>query len=292
MSLTKLPSGRWRARVWHQGKDVPVAPVLGMPRRTTWRTKAEAKAAREKARGILKGSTPNETTVQQWWERWTSDPLFARPKESTNIHNAERTRAFAQRYRSVPLHQVGNFIVAEWLAGGKRNSTVQAICAMFNDAMSAKAGRLIDHNPFAGLGLHKAGGNRDRQPPSQKQMEDMILMAREITPPSFAAYLEFGCLSAARPGELDAFRWSWVSFEDDEVDIREQWNAKVRKFTAPKYGRTRSRWWAGRASCCSRCRATTSTASSSSSRTAATTTRRPVARTTGIECVAPPGCRR
>jgi integrase len=136
----------------------------------------------------------------------------------------------------VPLHQVGNSIVGEWLTGGRRNSTVQALGTMFNDAMSAKAGRLIDHNPFAGLGLHKTKGNKDRRPPSQKQMETMILIAREITPPSFAAYLEFGCLSAARPGELDALRWPWVRFEDDEVDIREQWSAKVRKFTAPKYG--------------------------------------------------------
>jgi hypothetical protein len=55
-------------------------------------------------------------------------------------------------------------------------------------------------------------------------------------PPSFAAYLEFGCLSAARPGELDALRWPWVRLEDDEVDIREQWNVKARKFTEPKYG--------------------------------------------------------
>jgi len=222
--------------VWHQGKDVPVAPVLGLPKGTTWRTKAEAKAAREKARAILKGSAPHETTVKQWWERWTSDPLFARPKESTNIHNEERTRAFAERYGSVPLHQVGNFVVSEWLAGGRRNSTVQALGAMFNDAMSAKAGRLIDQNPFARLGLHKARGNKDRQPPSQHQMEAMIVIAREITPPSFAAYLEFGCVSGARPGELDALRRESVRFEDGEVDIREQWNVKVRKFTEPKYG--------------------------------------------------------
>lgn len=236
MSLTKLPSGRWRARVWHRGKDVPVAPVLGLPKGTTWRTKAEAKAAREKARAILKGNAHGETTVREWWERWTADPLFARPKESTNVHNRERTKAFAARYGSVPLHQVGNFIVAEWLAGGQRNSTVQALGAMFNDAMSAKAGRLIDQNPFARLGLHKTKGNKDRQPPAQEQMQAMIITAREITPPSFAAYLEFGCLSGARVGELDALRWECVRFDDGDVDIREQWNVKVRKFTEPKYG--------------------------------------------------------
>jgi len=138
MSLTKLPSGRWRARVWHRGADVPVGPVLGLRKGTTWRTKSEAKAARERARAILKGNQPGETTVGQWWERWTTDPLFARPKESTNVHNKERTGAFAKRYGGVPLHQVGNFIVGEWLAGGNRNSTVQALATMFNDAMSAK----------------------------------------------------------------------------------------------------------------------------------------------------------
>jgi hypothetical protein len=84
MSLTKLPSGRLRARVWHQGRDVPVAPVFGLPKGTSWRTTGEAKAAREKARAILKGNTPGDTTVRQWWERWTSEPLFARPKESTS----------------------------------------------------------------------------------------------------------------------------------------------------------------------------------------------------------------
>ncbi|HEX4436458.1 MAG TPA: hypothetical protein VH061_06630 [Solirubrobacteraceae bacterium] len=37
-------------------------------------------------------------TLYGFWERWTTDPLFARPKESTNIHNRERTRAFVDRY--------------------------------------------------------------------------------------------------------------------------------------------------------------------------------------------------
>jgi hypothetical protein len=43
-------------------------------------------------------------------------------------------------------------------------------------------------------------------------------------------------LSGARPGELDALRREWVRFSDGEVDIREQWNVKVRRFTEPEYG--------------------------------------------------------
>jgi hypothetical protein len=50
---------------------------------------------------------------------------------------------------------VDDEIVADWLAGGKHNGTVPALRAMFNDAVSAKAGRLVRHNPVARLGISK-----------------------------------------------------------------------------------------------------------------------------------------
>jgi hypothetical protein len=39
-----------------------------------------------------------------------------------------------------------------------------------------------------------------------------------------------------RPGELDALRWDRIRWEAGEVEIVEQWNAKTRTFTEPKYG--------------------------------------------------------
>ncbi len=69
-----------------------------------------------------------------------------------------------------------------------------------------------------------------------EQMQQMVEIAHELTPPSFAAYLEFASVTAARPGELDAITWERVRFEDGEVDLFEQFNAKTRKFTEPKYG--------------------------------------------------------
>ena len=127
-------------------------------------------------------------------------------------------------------------MVAEWLAGGRRNGTVPALRAMFNDAMSGKAGRLIERNPFAGLGLRRTNGNRDRKPPTEEGMERLVEFARELTPPSFAAYLEFAMVEGPRPGELDALQWERIRWDNDEVDIVEQWNAKTRTFTEPKYG--------------------------------------------------------
>lgn len=238
MSLQKLPSGKWRAQVYDAalGKNVSVSKVLGPP--GTFDTKREAKAAREKARARI-GKPRHAVTVAEFWERWTTDPLFERPKRSTNLHNRERTKAFVEKHGSLVLEQSdiwGDFVVAQWLAGGARNSTVSALRAMFNDAASAKAGRLTRHNPFAKLGIAKTTGNKHKQPPTELQTANMIGLAWELTPPSFAAYLEFAGLTAIRPSELDALQPEAIDLEASEVHVRRQWNAKTRDFDVPKYG--------------------------------------------------------
>jgi integrase len=224
MSVSRLPSGRWRAQVHDPdaGGNVSVGKVLGGP--GSFATKREAKAAREEARAAIAARVGQRTTVRAWRDRWLSDPLFERPKESTMLHNAERTGAFAAKYGDVALDDVDDFIVAQWLRHGNA-STVPALRAMFNDAMSAKAGRVVSSNPFAGLGLERTKGRKHQQPPTQGQMESMVRLAHDLTPPSFAAYLEFAAL-----------RWSAIRWDDHEVDLVVQWSAKVRKFTAPKCG--------------------------------------------------------
>lgn len=235
MSISRLPSGRWRAQVYDSSvaRNVSVSRVLSGP--GTFATKREAKAAREAARARL-AEPRNGMTVSEFRDRWLTDPLFARPKQATMLHNAERTKAFSDRYGRVPLIEIGDGVIAEWLTGGARNGTVPALRAMFNDALSAKAGRLIPTNPFAGLGLARPRGNASRQPPSQDEMERLIQIAKDVTPPSFAAYLEFGCLTAMRPSELDALKLVDIDVDGGEIHVRQQWNTKTRTFCAPKYG--------------------------------------------------------
>jgi hypothetical protein len=81
-------------------------------------------------------------------DHWTSDPLFAPPKESSDIRRRELTKSFVDRYGEVPIFQVADDIVAEWLAGGGRAGTVMGLSSMFNDAASMKAGRLIDRKSW------------------------------------------------------------------------------------------------------------------------------------------------
>lgn len=178
-------------------------------------------------------------TVQEFWERWTADPLFARPKESTNIHNRERTRRFVERYSSWRIDGIDDGVVGEWLAGGKRNGTVPALRAMFNDAASAKAGRLVRQNPFARLGISKGPGRRYEQPPSEEQVWKLIRHAHELASPSFAAWLQVAAFTGLRPGELDVLRRANVDLDRARIRVVEQFNAKTRTFTPPKNGLTR-----------------------------------------------------
>ena len=62
------------------------------------------------------------------------------------------------------------------------------------------------NNPFAKLGLRSSRGLKDVQPPNQAEIARFVALADELTPPSFAAYLDVAVHEGMRPGELDALR--------------------------------------------------------------------------------------
>jgi integrase len=218
------------------GKQVAPHTIIGGPK--TYATRRVAERAEDQARDELYELAERGATVREWWETWTTDPLWARPAESTNIHNRERTKAFANRYGDRPLRAVDHLVVAEWLRGGRNVGTVPALCAMFNDARRPQAGMLITANPFAGLGLARGKGRKHVQPPAPGEVARLIQAADELTPPSFAAYLLTACYSAMRPGELDALQWTDLDFTPggECIRIERQWNVKARKITPPKHG--------------------------------------------------------
>jgi integrase len=223
---------------WTSGPGSKPLRIIGGPK--TYATRRQAERAEDQARDALLGIAERAVTVREFWADWTSSPLWARPSESTNCHNVERTRAFVERYGDRPIATIDAHVVAEWLKGGANVGTVDALRTMFNDARRPQAGMLLDRNPFAGLGLHRSKGRKNLQPPDQAATAAMIAAADNLTPPSFAAYLLTAVWSAARPGELDALRWDDLDFGAETIRIERQWNAKVAKLTAPKHDSRRT----------------------------------------------------
>src|SRR5262245_40032059 len=204
---TQLPSGRWRPRVRHPrtGKYLNPRTVIGGPE--SYATRDAAAAAENEARKILRTSARTGVTVREFWTDWMTDALWLRPARSTNLHNRERTAKFVAEHGDMPLRAIGDEHVAAWLKGGRNTGTVPALRAFFNDAAPAPAGRLVDRNPFASLRLRSSRGRRDTQPPTQVDIARFVQLADELTPPSFAAFLDVAVHEGMRPGELDALRW-------------------------------------------------------------------------------------
>jgi integrase len=86
--------------------------------------------------------------------------------------------------------------------------------AFFNDAARAPAGRLVSQVDIAGF----------------------VALADELTPPSFAAFLQVAVYEGMRPGELDGLRWDRIDFQAGTTVVDQRWNAKSQEFTLSKHG--------------------------------------------------------
>jgi integrase len=208
--------------------------VIGGP--DTYPDRVSAAEAETRARDLLRRNARAGVTVREFWNDWTTDPLWARPAMSTNLHNAERTRGFVQAYGDLPIRAIDDEHVAAWLKGGRNIGTVTTLKTFFNDAASVQAGRLVERNPFAKLKLRQSRGRRDTQPPTQPEISGFVRLADELTPPSFGAYLDVAVHEGMRPGELDALRWDRIDFQAGTILVDQQWCAKVAEFTLPKHG--------------------------------------------------------
>lgn len=241
MAVSRLPSGRYRAQTYDPsvGKFVSSSKILGLDE-STFPTERKARLADAKAAEVLGERREQVVTLADWAKTWTTDPLYQRPKESTNIHNRERIRKFVDQHGHLPLDRIDDEIVSKWIAGGRNLGTVPVLKAMFNDAASAKAGRLVKSNPFAGLKLSKGKGRAEEDPPSEAQVAEMLEHAARVTAPGFASWLAVAAWTGMRPGELDALQWSSVDFNANRILVSEQWNVKERAFSLPKNGKTRT----------------------------------------------------
>lgn len=175
-------------------------------------------------------------TCNAFAERWPRD--YPRPRQSTNVHNAEHVRRFAKDFKDVRLTDVDRPTARAWAL--KHHGDVPAVRAMFGDAVRDG---LVAANPFAALRLPQSRGRKDITALTEtelKALADLTLDPRmELGDyaPEYRALLFFAGYVGCRPGETFALRRDDVAGE--HVTISRAYSSRTGETTAPKNGRTR-----------------------------------------------------
>lgn len=171
--------------------------------------------------------------------RWVDD--YPRRSERTNRHNRERLSAFIGWAGGRYLDEVTVPDADEWARANR--ARVPTVRAMFNEARRLG---LVEHNPFAKLGLEQSAGRKNVEPPTVEAFWELADLMVDIHGDAFGWTLRGACVATAfvgwRPSEMTGAWWSDIG--GDEIDVLRQWNPRARSdgeddgYRPPKWGST------------------------------------------------------
>ncbi len=245
-SVTRLPSGTYRAD--YQDPRYPrargrryrisaphtfttksaarawLSKVSNQIQTGEWKSPEQLAAEKEAAARLAE---ENSLTLGQFVEQYQA---MRKPRVSTETYrvDASRWNILKKDWQNVPIRSITTASVSTWLAGldlSKRGWINKL--AFFNQVLKSACDdfELIPHNPAAKpiKKLRKAGkgvGTRSqRSAPAPLTMNELVLLADEITPPCLRLWILLGGLLGLRAGELRGLRRSSFDFEKHEVTI-------------------------------------------------------------------------
>jgi integrase len=225
MAFKHKTTGRWVA----QGRDANGKRIqLG-----TFRLMGEADAAEAEHK---RRRPQSDITVTEWRRVWLTTRRW---KESTRMHNVERTKAFEAEYGKKRLGAINRTIARAFLED--HPSSLGALSAMFGAAMYEDDERgepLLQFNSFSRL-AHRAVAKRDLQA-DWLTAEDVAAIEETAfrTVGSWASRMvRFAAETGVRPGEL--FVVEYDDLGDGVATIRRAADSKTRTVGLPKNGRQR-----------------------------------------------------
>jgi integrase len=197
-------------------------------------TERQAKALERAALNVRDAPRPvsDEETVCSFYKRWGHD-YGKKRGESTIVHNDERVKDFAERYRDRPMRSITRPEGREY--GLEHPGCVPALRLMFNDA---DRDGLVDDNPFAALGIERSRGREDITVLTVEEVDLLVEIAlaecglkwgQEV-----AAMIGWAAYTCARTGETFATKRSLL--DGDVYYLKTQYNSRLRKETLPKHG--------------------------------------------------------
>lgn len=185
-----------------------------------------------------KAAGTRQWTCDEWVEHWTTHPGFKRRKETTNVHNAERVRKFAEDFAGVAIYAVDRKQARAWSMKDNNLQRVAAVRAMFNDAI--EEGVLAD-NPFRNIKISRGAGRKHIKPMTPAEVQKLADTAGELWPdwPVLSNMILFASYSGVRRGELLALRWSDIDFAKGTILVERAWQQATRSIGTPKNGQAR-----------------------------------------------------
>lgn len=201
----------------------------------TFESQKEAK--RVEADWQLRSRPTGQETCDAFAERWARD--YPRPRQSTNLHNAERVQKFSKDFAGVKLAVVDRPAARAWAL--KNRASLAAVRAMFGDALRDG---LIDLNPFSQLRLPGSKGRKEIVALTEQNLTDLADLVLDDRmelgeyAPEYRAMVLFSGYVGLRPGELFALRRDDV--QGQMATIERSLSSKTGEIGPTKTGKTRT----------------------------------------------------
>ncbi len=222
---------RERSRTWASGATV--AGRVEPPQNDRQARALERLAINAIARRSPRCGKGDETLASFFLEPWSENGKSGRGRwtrdfpngrgESTLVHNTQRVRPFAERYRDRTLRSITRAEARR--QANDHAATVAALRAAWNDA--ARDG-LIDENVFSSLGLERRKGRADIVPLTLEEVHRLAEIAIEFYGTDafgheVSASIIWAAYTMGRPGEAFAARRSLL--HGDAYHLQSQMNS-------------------------------------------------------------------
>lgn len=234
----RLVNGKWYADAYdpQTGKKTRVRnPKTG---KTAFDSQSDAVLAKEAFEQTKRSTRERAWTVDQWVEEWCTNPGYARPKKSTNLHYHYQVRKFAEDFVGRPLISIDRPTARKWAV--ENPSRINEVRAMLADAVQDGA---IPVNPFANLKIPALSrkGRRDITPLTETEVLRLIQTADDMYPdwPAMGASIAFCAYTGARLSEMFGVQWADIDWEAQTVHIQRQWSSRTKEITTTKSGQDR-----------------------------------------------------
>lgn len=186
-------------------------------------TKRERDSAVAKARTERpwEGKRPDGLTCDEWTDRYLARYerlVEKRERKASSLSTVRGSlKAFREAFGARLVVSVEPVEAEDW-AQTVPPSVVAPVVAMFNYAVRM---RVVERNPFGGLGGGRGRGRADEAPPTLEQLQALRggCAALGVYGPQMRDLIDFAALTLMRPGELYELRFPDVDLVANRVQV-------------------------------------------------------------------------